>query len=107
MYADYFLRFADQAEADAVLFTAHSETVDADGTVTAEASVTPNFQNIDVIGTLYQDDGEPFTGYHVNVRLVVDVESPDAIVPFMVTPEHPRRVWAGPMYPAAPPVLSE
>lgn len=101
MYADYFLRFADQAEADAILFTAHPEVVNEDGQVTAEAYVSPNFQNIDVIGVIVDGD-QPLAGWHVNVRIVVDVEDPASLVPFMVFPAHPRRVWAGPMYPVLP-----
>ena len=99
MYADYFLKFANQAEAEAILFTTHPEVVDADGTVTAEAYQTPNFQNIDLIGTLYHDDGEPYEGYHANVRLVLGAESPEAFAGYEVFPAAPRRVWAGPMYP--------
>ena len=97
MYADYFLKFASQAEADAILFTTHPEVVDDEGKVTAESYQTPNFQNIDVIGP-FEDDA----AYHVNVRLVLGAESPEAFAGYEVFPAAPRRVWAGPMYPVMP-----
>jgi len=48
--------------------------------------------SVDAIGPLYNDDGEPLTGWHVNV-------TPDMVTaelePFVVTPSRLRRVWAG------------
>lgn len=76
---DFYLRFADEAEANGVLFNQDDE-----------GNVTPKFQNIDVIGAIY--DGEtPLDGYHANVR-VVDEDS-SALEPFAVFPSAPRRVW--------------
>lgn len=86
---DLYLSFPDQASADALLFTEER----------------PNFQNIDVIGTIYKPTEEtteqdgiqvpvmaPIPGWHVNVRLV-DGEDATALEPFAVTPATPMRVW--------------
>ena len=54
MFTDFYLAFADEAEANSVLYTVTPEEVDEDGNVIAEASTKPNFQNIDVIGTVYE-----------------------------------------------------
>ena len=88
MYTDYFLRFADEAEATAVLF---------DGE-------TPRYAAIDVIGTIYKPTGEmidtdegeapemaPVDGWHVNVRHTA--EAPE-LAAFQVTPQSPVRGWA-------------
>jgi hypothetical protein len=103
MYTDFYLKFADQAQADALLYTVHPEVTDEEGTVIAEAYVTPNYANIDVLGIIYVEqpipDPEnppapiPEDGWHVNVRLV-DGEDGDILVPFEVYPTIPRRVWA-------------
>jgi hypothetical protein len=83
MYTDLYLKFADQAQADEILYTED----------------TPNYQNIDVLGIIYQhqDDPEaepiPEDGWHVNVRLVTG-EKAAPLLPVKVEPEHPRRVWA-------------
>jgi hypothetical protein len=83
MYADYFLKFIDEAAATAVLM---------DGEV-------PKYANIDTLGPI-----EGYEGWHVNVRVVLGQEDGEPLVPFCVYPVVPRRVWAGPMYPVAPPV---
>jgi hypothetical protein len=83
MYTDLYLKFADQAQADEILY---KET-------------TPNYVNIDVLGIIYQhqDDPEaepiPEEGWHVNVRLLDD-EDAEPLIPFQVYPTLPRRVWA-------------
>lgn len=98
MYEDFYLKFADEAEADDVLYTVHPEVVE-DGTVTVEAYTTPNYANIDVLGILYEEqvdhdaDPVPLPGWHVNVRLVFG-EDAAALEPFKVEPKQPRRVWA-------------
>lgn len=94
---DLYLKFTDEAEANAVLYTLHPEVVDEDGTVTAEAYTTPNYANIDTIGVIYERTGgtdeEPvmkaIPGWHVNVR------GPDseALTPFAVDVTTPYRVW--------------
>lgn len=105
-YADYYLRFSDKATATAILYTTHPEVVDEEGTVVAEVYVTPNYANIDTIGILYAEpvsegaDPVPLDGWHVNVRIVVGAEDATPLVPYAVLPQHPRRIWAGGMYPA-------
>jgi len=106
---DFYLRFADKAQADSVLYTTTPvlAVVDTEGNVITPAGediVTPNFANIDVIGTIYRPTGEVETvdgmevpvmaaleGYHVNVRAVG--EDTSALVPFAVSPTIPQRVW--------------
>jgi hypothetical protein len=72
---DYSLKFIDEAQALAVLF---------DGE-------TPRYQNIDIIGTIYREDGTQSEGYHVNVRTFE--EAPE-LVAYQVFPVTPVRVWA-------------
>ena len=102
MYTDLYLKFADQSEADSILYTVHPEEVDEDGVVIVEAYTTPNYQNIDTIGVIYEPmpdplpepppEPVPYDGWHINVRLV-DGEDGEALVPFAVQPQQPRRVW--------------
>jgi hypothetical protein len=109
MYADYFLKFPDEDTANLILYTITpaGETLDMDGNVipTEPPTPTPNYQNIDVLGIIYdisEDEDIPPTpkdGWHVNVRIVVGSEDPTPFLSYMVHPEPPRRVWAGPMYP--------
>lgn len=90
-----FLKFADKAEADTVLseFTQSSgdEIVPIDGF------------SIDTIGIIYTPavyDGEveitpavPQEGWHVN--MLVPDEAPESVVPYVVVPNTPRRIFAG------------
>jgi hypothetical protein len=86
MYTDLYLAFADQVEADSILYTDNA----------------PNYQNIDTLGILYveqpipdpENPPEPILeeGWHVNVRLLDD-EDPEPLIPFQVYPTVPRRVW--------------
>ena len=107
---DMYLKFADKAQADSVLYTTTPvlAVVDQEGNVITPAGediVTPNFANIDVIGTIYRPTGEVETvdgmeapvmaaleSWHVNVR-AVDGEDTSALVPFAVSPTVPQRVW--------------
>jgi hypothetical protein len=83
MYTDLYLSFADQAQADSILYTDDA----------------PNYVNIDTLGIIYehQDDPDvapvPEEGWHVNIRLLDD-EDPEPLIPFQVYPTVPRRVWA-------------
>jgi len=100
----YYLKFADEAEANAVLITTVDEISDEEGSIIVQASVTPNYANIDTIGIIYKPTGEmlqgedgeypameALPGWHVNV-LVVD-EDASALEPYAVTPAVPVRVW--------------
>ena len=83
-YTDYYLNFASEAEATAVLYTGD----------------TANYQNISTIGIIYQPQTDPkvppvpYDGWHVNVRLVGE-EDATALTPFSIDPQpFPMRVWA-------------
>jgi outer membrane protein assembly factor BamB len=116
----YYLKFASEEEAKSVLWTAVTTTefdpeteesvevpaLDEEG----EPFFTPNFQNISVIGIMYNDDavfGEddegmptvvtPATakeGWHVNV-LALSGEDTTAIEEYSVEVATPSRVWGG------------
>ena len=100
MYTDLYLRFSDEAESIAVLYTQVPTEWDDEGMPTAWYT-QPNYANIDTIGTIYEpqeivdpeNPPEPVAleGWHVNVR-VID-EDPTPLEPFAVIPTTPRRVW--------------
>jgi len=101
MTQDLYLRFDSETQANEYLYTQVPTEFDEDGEPTAWEP-RANFANIDVIGVIteggeWDEDGkaivEPVSldGWHVNVRLVG--EDGSALEPFMVEPEHPRRVW--------------
>lgn len=117
-YTDYFLKFADEAEARAVLYRMKEpsispwpvEAAEESGRqaiqVKAEPYEVPNFRAIDLIGTIYKptgnllktDEGEvqemaPIDGWHVNVRLCED-EAGEALEDYRVYPATPVRMWA-------------
>ena len=90
---DYMLRFADEVEAMAILYTS---TEDDEGQVT----LTPNYYAIDTLGTLYERPPEPLPdpydpvpldGWYVNVRTPEAPELDAYIVD--PGPAVPRRVW--------------
>ena len=98
----FYLVFTDEAEANSVLYTITPSIEIEFGVATADAVVTPNYANIDVIGILYEPTPEPMpldyvpvavNGYHVNV-LVLDSEDSAPLNPYVVTPKTPRRIWA-------------
>jgi hypothetical protein len=85
---DIYLSFTDEAEANLVLYT----------------DDVANYQNIDVIGTVYQRPPEPTPedyvpipypapNFGVNIRLMDD-EDIEPLKPYIVQPKHPVRVWA-------------
>ena len=88
MYNDFYLRFADEAEANGVLFDGEA----------------PRYTAIDVIGTIYKPTGNmlttdegpvdemaPIPGWHVNVRHMGEALE---LAPFQVYPATPVRMWA-------------
>lgn len=100
MYFDMFLKFADQAEADSVLFDEQT-TVNDD---VVEAVKVPKYAAVDVIGVIYKPTGKlltttegkvpemaPLEGWHVNVRHTAEAPELDA---YRVTPQNPVRGWA-------------
>lgn len=106
---DFYLKFASEEEANAVLYTVHPAVYEVDmetgaptDKVVSEEYTTPNYRNIDVLGVLYEKqeivDPEnppepvPLEGWHVNVRVVGDEDSAP-LQPFAVVPTLPRRIW--------------
>ena len=92
MYTDHYLRFADQAEAEAVLFEGEGE------------QRAPRYNAIDVIGTIHAPTGNliataegdvpelaALDGWHVNVRHAG--EAP-ALQAYAVEVSSPVRAWA-------------
>lgn len=77
---DYYLKFADEAQAQSVLYQDDQ----------------PLYQNIDTLGIIYDltdpENPLPEPGWHVNVRVVDEDGTP--LEPFQVFPTTPRRVWA-------------
>lgn len=114
---DYHLKFADEAEADSILYAEQTNEAEAEQTNEAEAdsilytgqaddlpTKTPKYALIDVIGTIYSPTGETVNvdgvevpqmaaidGWHVNVRCAEEVEE---FAPYIVTPNTPNRAWA-------------
>lgn len=100
MFTDYFLKFADQAEADSVLF---DEQTNVQGDV-VEIVKVPKYAAVDVIGTIYKPTGNvltttegpvdemaPLEGWHVNVRHTDEAPELDA---YKVEVATPARMWA-------------
>ena len=104
----YYLAFQDEAQSISVLYTTTvtPEVLDEEGKeISPEViTVTPNYANISVLGTVYEpapiptpEDYVPVPyptpNYGVNV-LVIDGEDASALEPYAVTPTVPQRVWA-------------
>jgi hypothetical protein len=99
---DYYLKFTDQAEADSVLYRIEGavEANEELGTEAVEGNSVANYDNIDVIGTIYRPTGEvdeegnaivaPLDGYHVNIRNYTDAPE---LEQYAVVPTIPVRVW--------------
>jgi hypothetical protein len=111
MNYDYLLKFTDESQANSVLFTkvptAWSESVSMDEPpVATEWMNKPNYDNIDIIGTIYKPTGAVTVnedgmevpvmadvgGYHVNVRNYSLAPELDA---YVVVPTNQYRTWAG------------
>lgn len=97
-YGDLYLKFPDEATANAMLYEEFPRRLDYDLNV-LETYQAPRYNmSIDTIGVIYRVDNTdpenpiytPEDGWHVNTR----GEMPEALVPFSVHPTHPRRVWA-------------
>ncbi|MFO0202365.1 MAG: hypothetical protein ACK528_04460 [Alphaproteobacteria bacterium] len=100
MYHDTFLKFADEAEANAALFT---EQTNVQGDV-VETVLVPKYAAVDVVGVIYAPTGKtlktpegpvpemaPIDGWHVNVRHTDEAPELEA---FRVFPQTPSRMWA-------------
>jgi hypothetical protein len=121
---DYYLKFANQAEAEGVLSNLSflTEIENEDESVVL---VSIGLASIDFVGTIHRPTGKlledidgneypelaPLEGYHVNLRLaslpvtqsvdevtgeVTEIASPipDLLAPYIVEPTTPSRVWA-------------
>ena len=101
---DFYLRFTDKEQADAVLYTKVPTAFNEEGEAT-EWMDKPNYDNINVIGTIYKPTGimlkndegmdypemKAIEGYHVNIRNYT--EAPE-LEQYAVVPTIPVRVWA-------------
>lgn len=94
---DLYLKFDSEEQATEYLFDVSGEEKKS------------KFLNVDFIGAIniptgeFEEVGEQLIpkfdtleGYHVNVRLMPD-EDASSVEQFMVQPEQPYRVWAGPI----------
>jgi hypothetical protein len=121
---DYYLKFANQAEAEDVLSNLSflTEIENEDNSVVL---VSTGLASIDFVGIIHKPTGKlledldgneypelvPLEGYHVNLRLaslpvtqsvdevtgeVTEIASPipDLLAPYIVEPTTPSRVWA-------------
>jgi len=103
MYTDYFLKFNDEAEATAALFTEQTSVQDD----VVETVLVPRYAAVDVVGVIYKPTGNvlpaedesgeavdemaPLDGWHVNVRHTAETPELEA---FRVFPATPSRAWA-------------
>ena len=109
-YTDYYLKFADKAEADSVLYTEVPvawDNSDPENPTVIETEQLQNYRNTDVLPLVvsepgeYAEDGTEIRppqyalGYHVNIRCL-DSEDGEALEAYKVdpTPATPARVWA-------------
>lgn len=102
MSQDFYLRFADEAESIAILYTQVPTEWNEEGEPTAWYE-QPNYANIDTIGIIYEPqeviDPEnppepiPYDGYFINIR-VVEGENAEPLMPYSIDPKpYPMRVW--------------
>lgn len=100
MYNDLYLKFKDEAEANAVLFTEQTYLEEEE----TKTYKIPKYTAIDVIGTIYKPTGvvlvtdeggvpemAPIEGWHVNVRH--KSEMPE-LEEYAVEVQTPSRIWA-------------
>ena len=99
-YMDYYLKFSSKEEANNLLFTVHPAVLSEDSEVLTEQYSTANYDNIDVLGILYEQAPEnadadyvavELEGWYVNVRADAGLE---VLEQYKVIPTHARRVWA-------------
>jgi hypothetical protein len=109
-YTTYYLRFASQEEAE-TKFTEvnylHEDTFE--GETHTYYAVKDQVGDIDIVGEIWNDDGvyeedsETFEitivtpptkmdGWHINI--ILEESLPEALQPYIVTPQHPHRVFA-------------
>ena len=113
VHADLCLKFPDEAAAFAVLYEPVTHTVttydDEGAATTVTTEVEGEFKArhqaaIDTVGVIRKPIGDmdgdgnfltaALPGWHVNLRGSFTPEQMEALAEFVVTPEHPVRVWA-------------
>ena len=107
-FQDYYLKFADKAEADSVLYTevpVEWDNTDPDNPVPTKWEKVKNFRNTDILPKVvltpatFDREGKELTppvyeeGYFANVRLLGN-EDGSTLDSFKVEPDTPQRVWA-------------
>lgn len=107
---DICLSFQDESQSIPILYTIVPTEYELDENgkpteiVKTESYLTPNYQNISVLGTVYQRPPEPTPedyvpipypppNYGVNIRLLDD-EDIEPLRPYIVELTDPIRVWA-------------
>jgi hypothetical protein len=107
---DLCLSFQDEAEALSILYTLIpaeyeiNENNEPTKIIKTESYLLPNYQNISIIGTVYQKEPIPIPenfepipypspNFGVNVRLLDD-EDIEPLRQYIVKPRKPIRVWA-------------
>ena len=95
---DYALKFLDEAEATSILYRKEGVIEASEGIEANAGHDVANYQNIDILGTLYIQSGtieEPIStaldGWHVNVRQ--DYICPE-LTRYEVFPRNPKRIFA-------------
>ena len=99
-----YLSFLDEAQATSVLYTTTLAVLDEDGKIIAEETITPNYINIDTIGTVYEPAPEPLPEDYVPVPypvpnwgvnvLLLDGENAEPLEAYAVTIDVPQRTWS-------------
>ena len=104
MYTTYFLRFATQEEAEQKLTEVGYSTTDPE-TNQIHFHTPPHTGALDIIGTIYNNDGvydeesgevvtppTAMEGYHINIILKESL--PQILKSYLVSPKRPYRVFA-------------
>jgi hypothetical protein len=104
MYKTYFLRFATQEEAEQKLTEVGYSTTDPE-TDQIHFHTPPHTGALDIIGTIYNNDGvydeesgevvtppTAMEGYHINIILKESL--PQILKSYLVSPKRPYRVFA-------------
>jgi len=104
MYTTYFLRFATQEEAEQKLTEVGYSTTDPE-TNQIHFHTPPHTGALDIIGTIYNNDGvydeesgevvtppTAMEGYHIN--LILKESLPQILKSYLVSPKRPYRVFA-------------
>lgn len=106
MNKDLYLQFESEEQAKEYLYTQTPIAFDEETQEPIEFQSQSKYQNIDIIGPIFENTGEMITdaegnetpvleqipGYHVNIRITRS-ETSDELEPFTVQPKTPFRIW--------------